>query len=617
MGRRGGRRNRGQKRRLETEESAQEVTVDTSFWKEDHQNVNQSSPPSIPLPLSSNFYESDSNVHEYHQPLKSAFQQLARQWSPKLDAPSLIQQHAWPILCHPTQSFHMVALAPTGMGKTLSFGLPIILQSSKNHKSLVLAPTRELVQQVGRELSKISKALARKCSIVTLYGGASREDHLSRLESLLVQSDTSFCIVATTGRLLDLVVGGDNSSSSSSTDTPKEPPPKLISKALFQSINTLVLDEADRLAHNRDLQAQVDQLLESCLQPPYQIILVSATWPEKVTAKWNAWIQRASPQRPCAVVKVNTVAIANHTEPSHTKEASSAKKLKQGDQGDTSEDDGEDTGGQTNHQTMKHQWSQIPAHITQTVHVCSDHKKPKKLMTTLSRIRGGKKNSQQRQVDLGVIFFAKIKTIQQIYKLLQKERIPCVELHSQMSQSTRERNVLNFKSGKIPLLLATDIAARGLHINGIRYVINYDFPGNLEHYVHRCGRAGRDGKAATVYSFFTRNLAPMARDMINLLQASGQEVDPNLQELVRPAKKKRSKPNHDPTNHQSTKVSSGQNHAKTPKEDATNVPASTMEMNHDDDDDSQDFPGLALDRIVLKRASHVSTASDSESDDDE
>ena len=100
-------------------------------------------------------------------------------------------------------------------------------------------------------------------------------------------------------------------------------------------------------------------------------------------------------------------------------------------------------------------------------------------------------------------------------------------------------------------MLATDVAARGLHVAGVRFMVNYNFPGCLEQYVHRCRRAGRtnishedetekttihDTAAAaddpTIYSFFVREMAPMAKDVFKLLRSCGAWIDPNLMALV-------------------------------------------------------------------------------------
>jgi ATP-dependent RNA helicase DDX5/DBP2 len=89
-----------------------------------------------------------------------------------------------------------------------------------------------------------------------------------------------------------------------------------------------------------------------------------------------------------------------------------------------------------------------------------------------------------------------------------------------------------FKSGKTQILVATDVAARGLHINKLPYVINYDFPSNLKQYIHRVGRTGRNGASGFSFSFFTRNLAALAPDLIQFLEEHKQPVDQHLKQLI-------------------------------------------------------------------------------------
>lgn len=78
------------------------------------------------------------------------------------------------------------------------------------------------------------------------------------------------------------------------------------------------------------------------------------------------------------------------------------------------------------------------------------------------------------------------------------------------------------------VLVATDVAGRGLDVKNLPYVVNYDFPTNLETYIHRIGRTGRLAAYGHAYSFFTRNLAPMAKDLVTLLDHHKQCIDPNL-----------------------------------------------------------------------------------------
>lgn len=86
--------------------------------------------------------------------------------------------------------------------------------------------------------------------------------------------------------------------------------------------------------------------------------------------------------------------------------------------------------------------------------------------------------------------------------------------------------------GKTNILVSTDVAARGIHINRLQYVVNYDFPLNLEQYCHRVGRTGRQGNGGHAYSLLTRNLSMLATDLIKLLEVCQQAPEPNLLKLA-------------------------------------------------------------------------------------
>lgn len=89
-----------------------------------------------------------------------------------------------------------------------------------------------------------------------------------------------------------------------------------------------------------------------------------------------------------------------------------------------------------------------------------------------------------------------------------------------------------FRQGKASILVATDVAARGLDVDGIRHVINYDYPGNSEDYIHRIGRTGRSDTLGTSYTFFTENNARGAGDLVNVLREAKQEIDPKLLDMA-------------------------------------------------------------------------------------
>lgn len=396
---------------------------------------------------------------------------------------------------------------------------------------------------------------------------------------------------------------------------------------------TIVLDEADRLAINKDLFEQTSKILQYLRAPSstsgnqhdihsqeeannnsnsssrvdIRMVLCSATWPDRATQPWNEWVDA-----PCISIKVDAVRVHSAARSSSSAVADTV--------GIEASLKVEDVNAQESYKRRDLLLSRIPSNLTQVLHVCAEHKKPKKLVSTLEAIH--QSNTDKRNRSLGIVFFATIKTLQYISTLLMKEKaLQCTQLHSSLNQSSRDQAVRDFTSGKIPILLATDIAARGIHIPNVLFVINYDFPTNLEQYVHRCGRAGRgisnnieetvttSRETGKIYSFFTRNLAPMAEDLIALLESNQQWIDPNLRLLIR-------------------KSSSSSKHAQKKREisdtgdarasNETVAKSSHNETNQDNSEGDDDpFVALSANRIVLKRALHVSDASENEDDSEE
>merc|ERR1712216_660765 len=107
-----------------------------------------------------------------------------------------------------------------------------------------------------------------------------------------------------------------------------------------------------------------------------------------------------------------------------------------------------------------------------------------------------------------------------------------------MGKEQRERDwcLSEFKSGKSPILIATDVASRGLDVKGCKWVINFDFPGQIEDYVHRVGRTGRAGEKGNAITFFTDDDANRARDLLEILQrSSNSKIPAELEEMARRA----------------------------------------------------------------------------------
>eukprot|EP00965_Chrysotila_dentata_P010097 328845-Pleurochrysis_carterae.AAC.5 len=140
---------------------------------------------------------------------------------------------------------------------------------------------------------------------------------------------------------------------------------------------------------------------------------------------------------------------------------------------------------------------------------------------------------QSRPRDGRVMIFAnKIKTVGFIMDLLSRHHVRAESLTSQRSQAERDAALRAFADGAVRVLVATDLAARGLHLPSLRVVVLWDFGTNLEQYTHRVGRVGRQGARGDAYAFFTRNLRPLAPAVVELLREHAQKVDPQLLQLA-------------------------------------------------------------------------------------
>lgn len=115
---------------------------------------------------------------------------------------------------------------------------------------------------------------------------------------------------------------------------------------------------------------------------------------------------------------------------------------------------------------------------------------------------------------------------------LRCEGYAAISIHGDKSQPERDYVLNEFRNGKASILVATDVAARGLDLEDVKYVINLDYPNSSEDYVHRIGRTGRCEQVGTAYAFFTSNNQRQAKDLIAVLEESGQPVNPKLRELA-------------------------------------------------------------------------------------
>ncbi|XP_028765063.1 DEAD-box ATP-dependent RNA helicase 20 [Neltuma alba] len=164
--------------------------------------------------------------------------------------------------------------------------------------------------------------------------------------------------------------------------------------------------------------------------------------------------------------------------------------------------------------------------INQVVEVLTEVEKYNRLIRLLNELMDGSRI---------LIFIETKKGCDQVTRQLRTDGWPALSIHGDKNQAERDWVLAEFKSGRSPIMTATDVAARGLDVKDIKCVINYDFPSSLEDYVHRIGRTGRAGAKGTAFTFFTHANVKFARDLIKILQDAGQIVSPALSSLARSA----------------------------------------------------------------------------------
>jgi ATP-dependent RNA helicase DDX5/DBP2 len=161
--------------------------------------------------------------------------------------------------------------------------------------------------------------------------------------------------------------------------------------------------------------------------------------------------------------------------------------------------------------------------IDQRVLFCEEEQKLKRLVDLLEEIMDGSKI---------LVFAASKRRCDQLTKELRVDGWPARAIHGDKSQEERDWVLQEFKDGEQPLLIATDVAQRGLDIKEVMYVINYDCPSSSESYVHRIGRTGRAGETGTAYTFVSPCDQRVAGELVKVLRGSDNPVPRELEQLA-------------------------------------------------------------------------------------
>jgi ATP-dependent RNA helicase DDX5/DBP2 len=422
-------------------------------------------------------------------------------------APTRVQSLVWAAAL---QGRDVLALDAPGSGKTFAYLFPVLMHAlgrggdvtaarfvAKARRggnddvvvcplALAILPARELVLQVLGESRKARTAL--KCggqvSCQAVHGGVPLEMHVDAL------SQQPPCVlVGTPGRCRALLEAGILS---------------------LQHCSMLVLDEADKIIGDPACGADT-AVLRDALAPikgkKHQTMLVSATMPPALGAS-----QKGLAQWLIDAVRIEGASKKGKGAPVSQELPPTATALP---------GSGREVGGTPG------------AAVTQEVLVCAEHKKPRKLLRHLEQLREQEKATNARSRARVLIFTNTIKTGRFVVDLLQRHNHQCALLHGgSMPQERRQQLLTHFRAGKLPMLVATDVAARGLHITGLERVVLWDFPSTLEQYTHRVGRAGRAGCPGYALSFITRAYARLAPSLVSALRAGGHAVDMHLEQLA-------------------------------------------------------------------------------------
>ncbi|MBA3999407.1 DEAD/DEAH box helicase [Brevundimonas sp.] len=331
----------------------------------------------------------------------------------------------------------VLGIAQTGTGKTAAFTLPMVdrLGSGRARarmpRALVLAPTRELADQVAESFGKYARGT--KLNWALLIGGVSMGEQVALLDKGVD------VLIATPGRLLDLFERG---------------------KILLTGVEIMVVDEADRML-DMGFIPDIERIFK--LTPPRrQTLFFSATMPPEITRLTQQFLKdptRIEASRPAMTAD-----------------------------------------------TIAQYLVRIPS---------SD---PKAKRIALRALVG------REDVKNGIVFCNRKSEVDVVAKSLKQHGFDAAPIHGDLDQSLRTKTLASFRSGELKLLVASDVAARGLDIPDVSHVFNYDVSHHADDYVHRIGRTGRAGKKGQTFMIVTPSDDKSLDKVLKLIKMDPEEL---------------------------------------------------------------------------------------------
>ncbi|SEB38387.1 ATP-dependent RNA helicase DeaD [Tenacibaculum sp. MAR_2009_124] len=346
--------------------------------------------------------------------------------------PTEVQEETIPYLLKNQTDF--IGLAQTGTGKTAAYGLPVLhnINTSKNEiQALILSPTRELVQQIKKQLFKFTKYVDDRIFLEAVFGGEKIERQIKNLKR------TTHIVIATPGRLIDLIERGEVD---------------------LKSIETLILDEADEML-SMGFKEELNRILKYT-SGERKTWLFSATMPPEIRNIIKKYMSASAKQ-----VEVNKNSLVN-------------------------------------------------ANIT---HQFTETTIPEKLDIIVRFL-------EKRESQRGIVFTRTKAGAQKLTKELKGEGFSVEALEGDMQQKERDKVMRAFKNENLQVLVSTDVAARGIDVRNLGFVVHHQLPEKQEYYTHRSGRTARAGKSGVSLVLILKNERERVREIERSLQIRISEI---------------------------------------------------------------------------------------------